>query len=138
VSLGAFGMSPVERHLLYHGGVGAPVPRDAQSITLTVRDPEGIDCEGAKYLFLAWRALDCDLWVTHPKAGSVHLVEAGSATQATKTLKARFKQGEELVFTATGEDAELALYVCRRMLEAAPEDRGGIFRRWQRRGMGGL
>jgi phosphotransferase system HPr-like phosphotransfer protein len=122
MSLGAFGMTPVERHLLFHGGIGEPLPRDARSITLTVRDPEGIGCEGAKYIFLAWRALDCDLWVTHHKAGSVHLVEAGSATQATKTLKARFKQGEEVTLSATGEDADLALYVSRRMLEAEGEE----------------
>jgi phosphotransferase system HPr-like phosphotransfer protein len=98
------------------------VPHYGERLRVRVRDPEGIDCEGAKYIFLAWRALDCDLWVTHHKAGSVHLVEAGSATQATKTLKARFKQGEEVTLSATGEDADLALYVSRRMLEAEGEE----------------
>jgi hypothetical protein len=58
VSLGtSSSMTPVQRHLLFHGGAGSPVPRDAEQTTLTVRDEKGLDCESAKYPLLALRSL---------------------------------------------------------------------------------
>jgi phosphotransferase system HPr-like phosphotransfer protein len=124
-----FGMTPVERQLLLHGGAGRRVPRGAERITVVVRDPEGIDCEGAKYPLLALRGMSVDLWVTHHEVGSFHLVEGGETTKVGGILSARFRRGAELVLTATGEDASRALDIAKEMLEAAPEERRAIYRR---------
>lgn len=128
-------MSPVQRHMMNLGGVGPPPPRNDHRVTLVVRDADGLDCEAARYPLLALSKMDVNLWVTHAEAGSFHLVRGGRTTRAAQILSARFRAGEELTLTATGEDARRALRLLKHMLEAPAGEQRGIYRRYYRGGV---
>jgi hypothetical protein len=129
-----FTPTPIEKKLRERGmSPGARPPAKGLRLRAVVRDAGGLGCEGAKYALLALRGMDASVWVTHHEAGSLQLTERGRDLRASAILSARFRQGEELLITATGPDAHRALEACRVMLEARPEERRGLYRRRYRR-----
>jgi hypothetical protein len=128
-------MTPLQHHMSKVGaGPGPPPPRGGWRRTLVVRDTGGLDCEAAKYPLLALRGMDVNLWVTHAEANSFHLVWGGRTTRAGEILSARFRAGELLTLTATGEDARCALDLLTQMLEAPAWERRSIYREHYRGG----
>ncbi len=125
--------TPLERHLSKRGvSPGAPVPWWGLRLRVVVLDAGGIDCEGAKYPLLALRGMDASVWVTHQEAGTLQLTDSGDDTRGL-CAALRFRQGEELLITATGPAAKEALEACRVMLEAPPEERKELYRKHYRR-----
>jgi phosphotransferase system HPr-like phosphotransfer protein len=121
--------TPADRQLA-RGGIlwQQKPPRGASSVRLTVRDTGGIDCDGALYIFAAWRDLEASVWVTHETAGTLHLIDQGSITKGADLVSLKLREDEVLTITATGPDAHEALEVCREMLEAHPLDRREMYR----------
>ncbi len=125
--------TPIERHLQEHGiFTNPPPPPDAPTLTLTVRDPEGFGCQAGKgqvYLLIMLTFMDCSVWATCPGVGSVQVTEGGEITPAFSSLGARIGFGEDILFSATGPEAQHALNACRAMVEGTPQERKAMFRR---------
>lgn len=129
-------LTPVERFLREQGAfTNPPPPPDALTIALTVRDDKGFGCSGGKgqvYLLVMVRFMDCALWATHVGAGSILVVEHGEVTPAFRALRAHIRQGERILFTATGPDTQRALNLCRAIVEGTPEECKRLFRKFHR------
>jgi phosphotransferase system HPr-like phosphotransfer protein len=131
--------TPAERMLAQRGVYWQESPPPgAPRLTLTVRDKGGIDCDGALYIFAAWRDLEASVWVTREGAGTIHLIDRAKprqerVTRSAQILSARFPAGAEITVTAAGPDAHEALGVCREMLEAHPMDRREMYRKRRER-----
>ncbi len=107
---------------------GPPPPVDGLKATVILRGSDGKSCETAKYLILALRKMDASVWISHRRGGSLQLTDRGRDTRGKQRLWARFHQGQELTFTATGPEAAAAIDACKAMAEGHPLWRGAIYR----------
>lgn len=102
---------------------GPPPPEDAERVSFTVRDPEGMSCDTALWILRALHRLDA-----YREGGSLQIAERGRGTPERRMLWARFDAGNELAVAATGPDAARALETCLEMADALPGERKALYR----------
>lgn len=107
---------------------GPPPPADAERVSFTVRDAQGMSCDTALWILRALHRLDASVWVEHRKAGSLQIAERGRGTPGQRMLWTNFYVGTELTIAATGPDARKALEACREMVNVPPGERKALYR----------
>ena len=109
------------------GDAGDGPPEGAERATVTVREPEGMNCDTGRWIVRALTRLDASVWVDGG-GGPLQVTDRGRWAFAGRTLWARFYEGAELAIYATGPDAEEALRVCAEMAGLDVSERKGFYR----------
>ncbi len=108
--------------------VGPPAPVNAERITVTVEDPEGMSCGTALWIVRALLRLDASVWVEHAEAGHMQVTDRGRRTAGFWGLWHRYYEGSKLTVAATGPDAAEALETCSEMAALDASERKGFYR----------